>query len=86
MNLALKAIADKTKVAVKIPADFLCEGSYCATKQDGVYLYRDRGHFSVSGSEVIVEAMGLLDYLPISNTPERTSRSLQSISPTDPTK
>jgi peptidoglycan/LPS O-acetylase OafA/YrhL len=86
VNLALKAIADKTKVAVKIPADFLCEGSYCATKQDGVYLYRDRGHFSVSGSEVIVEAMGLLDYLPISNTPERTSRSLQSISPTDPTK
>ena len=48
------------------------------------YDVSDRGHFSVTGSEVVVKSMGLLNYLPIANAPEPMGRSSQSVSTTDP--
>jgi len=41
--------------------DFLCDRQFCRTEIDGKFLYRDAGHLSYEGSELIVRQTGLVD-------------------------
>jgi peptidoglycan/LPS O-acetylase OafA/YrhL len=43
--------------------EFLCSGSSCATSLDGKFVYRDKGHFSYDGSQLVARKMGMGDLL-----------------------
>lgn len=51
------------RVEIFWPDQVNCDNEKCLTKIDDVYLYRDEGHFTVSGSKLVVEKMGLADRL-----------------------
>jgi hypothetical protein len=41
-------------IELVLPVDYFC-GSKCPTLKDGIWLYRDGNHFTVAGSEYMVE-------------------------------
>lgn len=43
------------QVALLVPADYFCDDRQCPLTRDGIWLYIDRGHFSVAGSRYMVE-------------------------------
>eukprot|EP01032_Pedospumella_encystans_P037798 gene37798-42811_t len=42
---------------------WLCSGASCRTMVDGTMLYRDNGHFSVDGSRLIAQRVGLANQI-----------------------
>lgn len=60
---ALKEVQKKTEVEIFWPDQVNCLQGTCYTQLDDVYIYRDNGHFTVSGSEFMIHKMGLIDRL-----------------------
>jgi len=56
---ALKYVANETKVEVIWLDKLLCDQDKCKSKIDGTFIYRDAGHLSVSGSEVLLSEIEL---------------------------
>ncbi|WP_018240295.1 acyltransferase family protein [Ensifer sp. BR816] len=59
----LNQVASKADVGVISYHDFLCDETTCRTEIDGKFLYRDSGHLSYEGSEVIARKTGLAERL-----------------------
>ncbi|AUX78850.1 acyltransferase family protein [Sinorhizobium fredii] len=59
----LNQVAMKADVEVVSYHDFLCDGTTCKTEIDGKYLYRDSGHLSYEGSELIARKTRLAQRL-----------------------
>ncbi|WP_018240294.1 acyltransferase family protein [Ensifer sp. BR816] len=59
----LNQVASKADVEVISYHDFLCDDTTCKTEIDGKFLYRDSGHLSYEGSEVIARKTGLAERL-----------------------
>jgi peptidoglycan/LPS O-acetylase OafA/YrhL len=57
----LKNLTMQADVEVLDYYDFLCDRQFCRTEIDGKFLYRDGGHLSYEGSELIVRQTGLVD-------------------------
>nr|WP_245431826.1 SGNH hydrolase domain-containing protein [Rhizobium sophoriradicis] len=55
----LNEVAAKANVEVVSYHDFLCDGTKCKTEIGGKFLYRDSGHLSYEGSEVIARQTNL---------------------------
>ncbi|MGX5851789.1 SGNH hydrolase domain-containing protein [Mesorhizobium sp. PL10] len=43
--------------------DFLCDDTTCKTEIDGKFLYRDSGHLSYEGSEIVARQTRLVERL-----------------------
>jgi hypothetical protein len=43
--------------------DALCDDRFCKTYVNNTFIYRDGGHLSVEGSEVVARLSGLADRL-----------------------
>ncbi|WFU13125.1 acyltransferase family protein (plasmid) [Rhizobium sp. CB3090] len=59
----LNEAALKADVEVVSYHDFLCDGTKCKTEIDGKFLYRDSGHLSYEGSEIIARQTNLAERL-----------------------
>lgn len=59
----LRAVGDETGAIVLIPADALCGPTLCATVADGKSIYRDSGHLTRSGSQLVLTRLHLGDLL-----------------------
>ncbi|WP_033054811.1 SGNH hydrolase domain-containing protein, partial [Sinorhizobium meliloti] len=59
----LNQVAMKADVEVISYHDFLCDHTTCKTEIDGTFLYRDSGHLSYEGSEVIARKTRLAERL-----------------------
>ncbi|GLR46192.1 acyltransferase [Mesorhizobium amorphae] len=59
----LKQVAIRADVEVVSYHDFLCDGITCKTEIDGKFLYRDSGHLSYDGSEIIARQTRLAERL-----------------------
>ncbi|WP_342394763.1 acyltransferase family protein [Sinorhizobium numidicum] len=59
----LNQVAVKADVEVVSYHDFLCDDTKCRTEIDGKFLYRDSGHLSYEGSEIIARKTGLAERL-----------------------
>ncbi|PDT33376.1 MULTISPECIES: SGNH hydrolase domain-containing protein, partial [Sinorhizobium] len=59
----LNQVAMKADVEVISYHDFLCDDTTCKTEIDGTFLYRDSGHLSYEGSEVIARKTRLAERL-----------------------
>ncbi|RUU12856.1 acyltransferase [Mesorhizobium sp. USDA-HM6] len=59
----LNQVALKSDVEVISYHDFLCDGTTCKTEIDGKFLYRDSGHLSYEGSEIIARQTKLAERL-----------------------
>ncbi|MDK1376457.1 MULTISPECIES: acyltransferase family protein [unclassified Sinorhizobium] len=59
----LNQVALKGDVEVISYHDFLCDGTTCKTEIDGKFLYRDSGHLSYEGSEIIARQTRLAERL-----------------------
>ncbi|CDZ40817.1 Acetyltransferase NoeT [Neorhizobium galegae bv. officinalis] len=59
----LNQVAVKADVEVVSYHDFLCDDTKCRTEIDGKFLYRDSGHLSYQGSEIIALKTGLAERL-----------------------
>lgn len=57
---ALESVRKETGVRVVWFSEALCDKSTCRTELDSVPLYRDRGHLSIHGSEVLIGPMRIL--------------------------
>ncbi|ARO32732.1 acyltransferase 3 family protein (plasmid) [Rhizobium etli] len=55
----LNEVAARADVEVVSYHDFLCDSTTCKTEIDGKFLYRDSGHLSYEGSEVIARQTDL---------------------------
>ncbi|MFO1197161.1 MAG: SGNH hydrolase domain-containing protein [Burkholderiaceae bacterium] len=53
----LEALRRRTGVEVIDPASHLCSDGSCATRVDGVFVYRDAGHLSYDGSRLLARRM-----------------------------
>ena len=51
---SLQRVGRVTGVEVKWIADLLCDAALCRTTMDGVHLYRDVGHLSITGSQKLL--------------------------------
>lgn len=56
---SLKEVVNQTGVRVIWLEDLLCEKSFCETRRNGTYLYRDGGHLSISGSRELLGSINL---------------------------
>lgn len=56
----LDQVAKKADVNLINFDDFLCNEFVCKTSLDGAFLYRDGGHFSYDGSEVVAKKTALM--------------------------
>jgi hypothetical protein len=59
----LDQLPAKAGVEVVSFNDLLCNDSVCVTELDGKFLYRDAGHLSYEGSEIVVLKSGLTEKL-----------------------
>ncbi|MGZ2505331.1 acyltransferase [Rhizobium leguminosarum] len=59
----LNQVAVKADVEVVSYHDFLCDDTKCRTEIDGKFLYRDSGHLSYEGSEIIARKTRLAERL-----------------------
>ncbi|MBB6304911.1 MULTISPECIES: acyltransferase family protein [Rhizobium] len=59
----LNEVALKADVEVVSYHDFLCDGTTCKTEIDGKFLYRNSGHLSYEGSEIIARQTNLAERL-----------------------
>ncbi|QLL64365.1 acyltransferase family protein [Sinorhizobium mexicanum] len=59
----LNQVASKADVEVVSYRDFLCDDTTCKTEVDGKFLYRDSGHLSYEGSEIIARKARLAERL-----------------------
>ncbi|MCV3211048.1 acyltransferase [Mesorhizobium sp. YC-39] len=59
----LKQVSLKADVEVISYRDFLCDETTCKTEIDGKFLYRDSGHLSYEGSEIIARQTRLAEKL-----------------------
>ncbi|TCN27621.1 acyltransferase family protein [Sinorhizobium americanum] len=59
----LNQVAVKADVEVVSYHDFLCDDTTCKTEIDGKFLYRDTGHLSYEGSEIIARKTRLAESL-----------------------
>ncbi|WP_354417390.1 acyltransferase family protein [Mesorhizobium shonense] len=59
----LNKVSLKAGVEVISYHDFLCDGTACKTEIDGKFLYRDSGHLSYEGSEIIARRTRLAERL-----------------------
>jgi len=57
----LKQVSDSADVEVVSLYDFLCDDQTCKTGMDGKFLYRDGGHLSYEGSEIVARRFGLAE-------------------------
>ncbi|MEI9411563.1 MULTISPECIES: acyltransferase family protein [unclassified Mesorhizobium] len=57
----LNQVASKADVSVISYHDFLCDDTTCRTEIDGKFLYRDSGHLSYEGSEIIARQTRLAE-------------------------
>ncbi len=60
---ALEKIEQLTAVDIVWLDEVICEEGICLTIVDGVYLYRDQGHLSVAGSELLIPLLNLTDQI-----------------------
>jgi peptidoglycan/LPS O-acetylase OafA/YrhL len=60
---ALKQVEKRANVKVVWLADYLCSNSMCETKLNDIYLYRDGGHLSITGSEYLIPRLQLIPQL-----------------------
>ena len=56
---ALKYVAGKARVKVIWLDKLLCDQEVCKTKINGTYVYRDGGHLTVAGSEILLSNIDL---------------------------
>lgn len=59
----LHQIQSVAEVPVIWPSDFLCDENACKTSLEGVFLYRDSGHLSYSGSEYLVREASIAEQI-----------------------
>ncbi|MDL2408251.1 acyltransferase family protein [Rhizobium calliandrae] len=59
----LNEVGLKADVGVVSYHNFLCDGTTCKTEIDGKFLYRDSGHLSYEGSEIIARQTKLAEKL-----------------------
>ncbi|MFC0804463.1 acyltransferase family protein [Ensifer sp. P24N7] len=59
----LNQVASKADVEVVSYQDYLCDDTTCKTEIDGKFLYRDSGHLSYEGSEIIAGKTRLAETL-----------------------
>ncbi|ARO32379.1 acyltransferase 3 family protein (plasmid) [Rhizobium sp. NXC14] len=59
----LNQVASKADVEVVSYHDFLCDDTTCKTEIDGKFIYRDSGHLSYEGSEIIARKTKLAERL-----------------------
>ena len=59
----LDRVARETQAPVLHLDDYLCKQGTCAVEWNGVFLYRDQGHFSHDGSRQVGKAIGLSSLL-----------------------
>lgn len=57
----LDKVQSETKVPIFLPETKLCNQEFCATKLDGVPLYRDEAHLSTEGSAILGKKLGFGD-------------------------
>ena len=55
----LKRVQGELDVPVVYFDEILCSESSCATSLDGTFVYRDGGHFSYDGSQMVAKKIGL---------------------------
>ena len=57
---SLETVQQETGVKTIWLKDLLCDHEKCKSKLDGTYIYRDGGHLSISGSEVLLGGLALI--------------------------
>jgi len=62
LNL-LSQVSAKADVEIVALSDFLCDGQVCKTETNGKLLYRDGGHLSYEGSEIVARQFALPEKL-----------------------
>jgi len=60
---ALSELETSQDITIVWPSTFMCIDGNCLTKMKETYLYRDTGHFSISGSAVVLELLGLANLI-----------------------
>jgi hypothetical protein len=59
----LSRVSTTADVQIVALSDFLCDGQICETERNGKFLYRDGGHLSHEGSEIVAFQFGLPEKL-----------------------
>lgn len=59
----LMRVATQTDVKLIRFDDYLCDSQHCQTYIDGIFIYRDRGHFTYEGSKYLAKAISLTEQI-----------------------
>lgn len=68
VSLLLELESEK-QVKIIWPSAVLCDAGHCEVELDGIPLYRDDGHYSIRGSQVLIPRLGISSVLGSNTLP-----------------